>query len=104
MNIKRNDMVVIISGAAKSDKPAKVLVVDRERESALVEGMKLVKRHMRKTQDNPKGGIIDKEAHIALSNLMLYCPQCKAGVRQARVIEAGKTVRKCRKCKHAFDA
>lgn len=104
MKIKRNDMVVVISGAAKTDKPAKVLVVDRARERALVEGTKLVKRHMRKTQDNPKGGIMEKEAPIALSNLMLYCPQCKGGVRATRVSEAGKSVRKCRTCKHAFDA
>ena len=104
MKIKRNDMVVVISGAAKTDKPAKVLVVDRARARALVEGTKLVKRHMRKTQDNPKGGIVDKESPIALSNLKLYCPQCKKGVRAVRVKEAEKTVRKCRTCKHAFDA
>ena len=104
MKIKRNDIVIVTSGAARTDKGAKVLLVDREKGRALVEGVKLMKRHTRKTQDNPKGGIIEREAPIALANLMLYCPQCKKGVKAANVIEGDKKIRKCRKCKHAFDA
>ena len=110
MKIKRNDVVVAISGknaaADKSGKPVtgKVLQVLPEKGRAIVEGFNLMKRHVRKSQDNPKGGIIEKEMPIGLSKLMLFCPECKKGVRVGISRADGGRVRKCKPCGHAFDA
>ena len=105
MKIRRNDVVVVRSGRMRGGgRTGKVLTVIRGKGRAIVEGMNLIKRHMRKTQDNPKGGIVEKEASLALSTLMLYCPQCKKGVRIGWVKDGDRKVRQCRRCKHAFDA
>lgn len=72
IRIKRGDVVKAITGEdAGAGKTGKVLFVDRERQRAIVEGFNLVKKHMRKTQDNPEGGIVEIEAPIHISNLRL---------------------------------
>jgi large subunit ribosomal protein L24 len=77
VHIKKGDLVVAISGDdAAGKKTGKVLKVMPEKGRAIVEGLSFVKKHMRKTQDNPEGGIIEKEGSIAISNL--------------RVVEAAK--------------
>ncbi|MEI8123240.1 MAG: 50S ribosomal protein L24 [bacterium] len=103
MNIRRNDIVVATRGREKG-KQGKVLQVIVEKRRVLVEGLNLMTKHLRKSQDNPKGGITKKEASIALANLMLYCQQCKKAVRVKRVAEGDKRVRKCKKCGQSFDA
>jgi large subunit ribosomal protein L24 len=104
MTVRRNDIVVAIRGEeAGSGKSGKVLQVLPESERAIVEGFNLVKRHMRKSQDNPKGSIVEKEAPMAISNLALFCPHCKKGVRVKRIREAERWIRSCRKCNHHFD-
>ncbi|MBO94350.1 MAG: 50S ribosomal protein L24 [Opitutales bacterium] len=67
--IKRGDEVVVISGSHKG-KRGKVLEVQLTQERVLVEGVNLVKKHQRKTQENPEGSIIEKEASIHCSNVM----------------------------------
>lgn len=70
VHIKRGDVVIAITGEdAGTGKTGKVLQVMPESGRALVEGLNLVKKHMRRTQDNPQGGIVEKEAPIAVSNL-----------------------------------
>lgn len=70
IGIKRGDIVRAIAGEdASSGKSGKVLFVDRRKQRAIVEGFNLVKKHMRKTQDNPEGGIVEIEAPIHISNL-----------------------------------
>lgn len=100
--IKKGDTVAVTKGV-DAGKTGKVLEVLPERGGALVEGLRLVKKALRKTQERPQGGIVDKEAPIALANLMPYCPACKRGVRIRRVAEGGRSLRKCRACQHAFD-
>jgi large subunit ribosomal protein L24 len=102
MNIRRNDIVVKIRGREKG-KQGKVLQMLLGKNRAIVEGLNLVTKHLRKSQDNPKGGMTRKEASIELSNLMLYCPHCKKAVRVNRVTEGDKRVRKCKKCAQALD-
>lgn len=100
--IKKNDTVVAVAGV-NAGKTGKVLEVLPKRGRALVEGLNLVKKTMRKTQDNPQGGIAEKEIALEISNLMPYCPDCKKGVRVRRSREGGKGVRKCAHCEHSFD-
>lgn len=103
MHIKRDDMVVAISGKhAGTAKTGKVLQVYPRRQVALVEGFNLVKKALRKSEDNPQGGIGEKEGPIAVSNLLLYCPNCKRGVRTSRAKGDKGSVRKCKKCDHEF--
>jgi large subunit ribosomal protein L24 len=66
--IKKGDMVHVIAGD-ENGKTGKVLQVLATGDRALVEGLNFVKKHMRKTQDNPQGGVFEKEAPIHLSNL-----------------------------------
>jgi large subunit ribosomal protein L24 len=101
--IKKNDVVMVISGSNQG-KTGKVLQVFPVSGRAVVEGVNLVRKHLRKTQERPQGGIADKEAPMALSKVMLHCPACKKGVKITRAKEAGKSIRKCRKCGHSFDA
>jgi large subunit ribosomal protein L24 len=104
-NIRKNDVVIAIAGAeAGARKTGKVLQVFPERGRVLVEGMRFVTKTLRKSQERPQGAIIRKEAPLAISNVMLFCPQCKKGVRVNRARDAkGRPVRTCRRCRHAFD-
>lgn len=101
--IKKNDTVIAVSGVA-AGKSGKVLQVLPARDRAIVEGLNTVKKTMRKSQDNPQGGIVEKEAPLALSNLMLYCPDCKKGVKINRIKDGDRRVRRCRLCTHVFDS
>jgi large subunit ribosomal protein L24 len=67
--IKKDDQVVVIAGKDKGAR-GRVLLIDRERERVIVEGVNRVKRHTKPTPKNPSGGIIEKEAGIHLSNVM----------------------------------
>lgn len=67
-HIKKGDTVEVIAGEGKG-KTGKVMQLDPKSGRALVEGLNLVKKHMKPTQDNPQGGIVDMEAPIAISNL-----------------------------------
>ncbi len=80
MHIRRGDIVKAISGEdADGKKTGKVLKVFPQQGRALVEGFNFVKKHMRKSQDNPNGGIVTKEAPMAASNLAVVTPAKKAG-------------------------
>ena len=84
-------------------KTGKVLQVMGAGDRAIVEGLRLVKKAMRKTQDNPQGGIAEREGSIHISNLMLYCPECKKGVKTGQIKDGEKSHRKCKKCGHVFE-
>ena len=80
MNIRKGDMVMVISGESRGKK-GKVLKVIPEKNRVIVEGMNFIKRHTRPTQRNPKGGILEKEAPIHASNVMLIDPKTNKPVR-----------------------
>ena len=69
-HIKRNDQVVVISGAHKG-KAGKVLEVLAAKSRARVEGVAMMKRHLKKTQEHPQGTIAEREGSVHVSNLML---------------------------------
>ena len=100
--IRKNDTVIAIAGEGVG-KTGRVLEVLPSRGRVLVEGLGMVKKTLRKSQDAPQGGIVEKASPLALSNVMLYCPACKKGVRIAIEREGGRPVRKCRKCAHVFE-
>jgi large subunit ribosomal protein L24 len=100
--IKTKDTVIVIAGE-DSGKTGTVLRIDQAKGRAFVEGLNLVKKTIRRSQQHPDGAIIDKEASIALSNLMPYDPKQKKGVRVSHVREGGKTVREAKGSGHRFE-
>ncbi|MEO0794739.1 MAG: 50S ribosomal protein L24 [Verrucomicrobiota bacterium] len=68
--IKRGDEVVVISGAHKGQR-GKVLQVLREKERVIIEGVNMIKKHQKATQDNPEGAIVEREGTVHYSNVML---------------------------------
>ena len=70
LHIKKGDTVMVISGDSKGQQ-GRVLLVDREKRKAIVEGINMVAKHTRPNADTPKGGIIHKESPIHISNLKL---------------------------------
>ena len=99
-HIRKDDIVIAVAGKERfSRKTGKVLRVFPRSGRAIVEGFNIAKRHMRPTQKNPKGGIIEKECPIHLSDVMIYCAKCQRGVRVGhRILADGTKVRVCRKC------
>ncbi|CAI9085339.1 50S ribosomal protein L24 [Candidatus Methylacidiphilum fumarolicum] len=69
--VKRGDEVIVISGSERGKK-GKVLQVLREKSKVIVEGIRMMKKAVRPTQENPQGGIIEKEAPISISNVMIF--------------------------------
>jgi len=102
IELKKEDTVKVITGRDKG-KTGRVLQVQRERGRILVEHVAMVKRHTRPNpQKQIKGGIAERESPIAVSNLMILCPQC-GPVRIAHHLETlpGGKIRRtrvCRKC------
>jgi large subunit ribosomal protein L24 len=96
--LKKNDKVIILSGKEKG-KIGAVLKVDSDKMSAIVEKVNIVKRHSKAGARGTKGGIIEKEAPIHISNLMLVCNKCAEPTRVGkRILDDGSKVRTCKKC------
>ena len=96
--IKKNDKVVVLAGKEKG-KIGNVLKVDSEKGRVLVEKVNMVKRHTRPGGKQAQGGIVEKEAPIQISNLMIMCNKCAEPTRIGkRVLEDGSRVRVCKKC------
>ena len=96
--IKKNDKVIILSGKEQG-KIGNVLKVDSEKERAIVEKINVVKRHSKPSAANAQGGIIEKEAPIHISNLMIICNKCAEPTRIGkRILDDGSKVRVCKKC------
>lgn len=116
LSIRKNDQVQVMAGKEKG-KIGKVLLVDLKEGRVLVEKTNMIKRHVKPSQKNPQGGVVEKEASIHYSNVLLYCTKCSRGVRHGtKFQEAGakkkgaaaagekKKVRVCRRCDTALDA
>ena len=85
MRIKKGDLVRVVGGNDKG-KDGKVLKVYPRTNRVIVEKINLIKRHTRATQTNPQGGIVEKEAPIHVSNVMLVCPNTKKPTRIGKEI------------------
>ncbi len=103
VHIKKGDQVVVISGKNKG-KRGKVLRVIPEDQRVVIEGVNMVKKHQRPTQKIMQGGIIDKEAPLSASAVMIWCPKCQEPSRiQSKVLDDGKKVRTCARCGEVLD-
>ena len=101
--IKKDDRVKVVAGKEKG-KIGKVLKVLHDKERLIVENVNFVKCHTRPGGKTPRGGIIEKEASIHWSNLMLMCDKCINPIRvKMQRLEDGKKVRVCRKCGEIID-
>jgi large subunit ribosomal protein L24 len=101
--IKKDDKVKVIAGKDKG-KIGKVLKVVKKKNRILVENINMVKRHSRPSAKNKQGGIVEGEATIPRSNVMLMCNKCIKPVRmRMQRLEDGKKIRVCRKCNEAID-
>ena len=68
-HVKKGDEVVVLAGKEKG-KRGKIIAVLRKKQRVIVEGVQMIKRHMRKSQDHPQGAIVEREGTIHLSNVM----------------------------------
>ena len=102
--LKKDDKVKIITGKDKG-KIGKVLKVDRKKERVLIENVNIIKRHQKPSAQNRQGGIVETEAPLNWSNVMLMCNKCVKPVRiKMQQLDDGKKVRVCRKCNEQIDA
>lgn len=96
-HLKKGDTVAVITGKEKG-KTGKILQLVSKKNGVIVEGLNMVKRHM-KARNNESGGIVEKEACIHISNLMMFCSKCSKGVRIKRLqLENGEKQRSCAIC------
>ena len=103
MQIRKNDSVMVIAGKEKG-KTGKVLRVLPKQDSVLIERLNVVKRHSRPRGPKQPGGIMEKEASIPVSNLMIMCDKCNAPVRIGhKILNDGGKIRICRRCGEALD-
>ncbi|MFH1018383.1 MAG: 50S ribosomal protein L24 [Pseudomonadota bacterium] len=96
--IRKNDVVQVTMGR-EAGKRGKVLSILTDKDRVLVEKVNMVKRHQKPTQKNKQGGIVEKEASLHLSNVMLICEKCNRPVRVRFKADAeGESQRLCAKC------
>jgi large subunit ribosomal protein L24 len=103
MKIRKNDTVLVIAGKDRGKK-GKVQRVLPRKGRVLVEGVNMIKRHLRPRPGLRQAGIIQREAPIAISNVMLICGKCNRPARVGfKFLEDGRKVRVCKRCKEVVD-
>ena len=103
-SIRKNDTVKVVAGRDKG-KVGRILSVDPDHGRCFVEHVQMIKRHTRPNPaKNIKGGIVEREGAISVSNVMIVCPACNKPVRVGHnVLADGRKVRVCRKCGTTLD-
>ena len=102
MHVKKGDKVVVLSGKDKGEE-GEILRAKPAEGKVIVEGVAMVKKAVRPNAQNQQGGIIEQEAAIDASNVMLICPSCGKPTRVGHdVNDEGKKVRVCKKCGAKF--
>lgn len=103
LSIKKNDTVLVIAGKEKGKK-GRVLSVMPKDGKLIIEKVNIIKKHMKPGKKYTQGGIIEKEAPIHRSNVMLICPRCNKPAGIANIISnESKKSRVCKKCKEVID-
>jgi large subunit ribosomal protein L24 len=106
--LKVGDTVQVIAGAERSEKTlatkrGKVLKIDRDAQRVTVEGVRLVKRHLRKTPQQPEGGIVEKPGTIHISDVQVVCAKCDKATRVGIRMDGDKKKRFCKNCDALID-
>jgi large subunit ribosomal protein L24 len=102
LSIKKNDTVLVVTGKEKGKK-GRVISVNPVRSKILIERINIIKRHMKPSKKYSQGGIIEKEAPLHISNVMLVCSKCDKPTRIGNtVLSDGKKARICKKCKEVI--
>ena len=102
VHVRKGDTALVITGK-NAGKKGKVLRVIPKDSKVVVEGVNVVKRHTRPTQKLPQGGIMQKEAPIHSSNVMLFCSKCNSPTRVGKkILENDEKIRVCKKCGEAI--
>jgi large subunit ribosomal protein L24 len=103
LSIKKNDTVLVISGREKGKK-GRVISVYPSKDKLLIEKINIIKRHMKPSKKYSQGGIIEKEATLPISKVMLLCPKCGKPTRIGNtVLSDGKKSRTCKKCREVIE-
>ena len=98
LHVRKDDTVIVISGTEKGKK-GKVLGVSPKEGKVIVQGVHLVKKHVKPRRQGEAGGIVEAEGAIYASKVQLYCEKCGKGVRaNYKTLDDGKKVRVCAKC------
>jgi large subunit ribosomal protein L24 len=100
LKLRKEDQVQVIAGKDKG-KQGKIVRIDREKGRAIIHGVNMVKKAMKKRKQGDRNGIIEIEAPINLSNVMIVCRKC-GPTRIGYKIEDDKKRRVCRKCGEAL--
>ena len=95
LHIKVGDTVKVLSGNSRGQE-GKILVIDKKKDRAVVEGQNMIKKHMKPSASDPQGGIVEKESGIHISNLMVVQNGTASRVGR-RLNDAGKLVRYSKK-------
>ena len=103
LHVKKGDKVVVTTGQYKSAEPREVLKVDADKRRVIVAGVNLRWKHQRRSQENPKGGRIQTEQPIDISNVLLFSEKLGKGTRTRTEIVDGKKVRVGVRCGTRFD-
>ncbi|WP_019415634.1 50S ribosomal protein L24 [Paenisporosarcina sp. TG20] len=102
MHVKKGDKVMVISGKEKG-KNGTIIAAFPKTDRVMVEGLNLVKKHLKPNQANPQGGIVSQEASIHVSNVMLIDPKSGEPTRVGYKVEDGKKVRVAKKSGETID-
>ena len=103
IQIKKDDKVKVVAGKDKG-KIGKVLKVDRKKNRLLIEKINIIKHHTRPSAKNRQGGIVEGEAPVTVSNVMIMCNKCVKPTRvKMKRLEDGNKIRLCVRCGEAMD-
>ena len=103
LGIKKEDTVLVIAGKEKG-KRGRVLSVKSSKDQLIIEKINIIKKHMKPNRKYSQGGIIEKEAPLHRSNVMLVCPKCSKPTRIGNMgLEGDKKARICMHCKEVID-
>jgi large subunit ribosomal protein L24 len=102
-SLKKNDLVIVISGKERG-KSGRILRVFPRKNRVVIEKINLVKRHTRPSGQTRQGGIVEREAAVHISNVMVICEKCNLPIRVGKkILDDGKKVRACKKCGELLD-
>lgn len=103
LNVRKGDQVMVLSGKYRGRK-GKVIRVEIDKRRVVIEGVNIVKKHMKPRGKVMQGGIVDQEAPILRDKIMLICPRCNKPTRVGRTrLDDGRHVRLCHRCGEVVD-